>query len=189
MWWYSRSAPSRRMPDVQTKGERKVPSDGPWLPYLRLNLRYAWLPNPYHSQLHLVQRPMPLEWWIQFGSCVSKLKNWEGWVSQRPQPGSTNQVCLQSYVRENRKLLVTEDRKLPVRKARQAVIMRVYLVWGIIQVNSKPRSKLCMKERLNNTIRMFLTTSRPSVEKKKLYWEEDRCFFWLISTWGTQISR
>ena len=87
------------------------------------------------------------------------------------------------------KLLVTEDRKLPVRKARQAVIMRVYLVWGIIYVNSKPRSKLCMKEKLNTTIRMFLTTSRPSVEKKKLYWEEDGYFFWLISTWGTQISR
>ena len=46
-----------------------------------------------------------------------------------------------------------------------------------------------MKEKLNTTIRMFLTTSRPSVEKKKLYWEEDGYFFWLISTWGTQISR
>lgn len=37
------------------------------------------------------------------------------------------------------------------------------------RVNSKPRSKLCMKEKLSTTIRMFLTTSRPSVEKKKLY--------------------
>ena len=68
-------------------------------------------------------------------------------------------------------------------------VMRVYLVWGIVYVNSKPRSKLCMKEKLNTTIRMFLTTSRPSVEKKKLYWGKDRYFFWLISTWGTQISR
>ena len=92
---------SRRMPDVQTKGERKVPSEGPWLSCLSLNPRYAWLPNPYHAQLHLVQRPMPLEWWLQFGSCISKPKNWEGWVSQRPQPGPTNQVSLLSYVRED----------------------------------------------------------------------------------------
>lgn len=120
MWWYNRSAPSRRMPDVQTKGERKFPSEGPWHSYLSLNPRYAWLPNPYHAQLRLVQRAMPLEWWLQFGSCVSKPKNWEGWVSQRPQPGPTNQVCLQSYVREDRKLLVIEDRELPVRKERQA---------------------------------------------------------------------